>query len=237
MRRTPVSSRCGFGLAACLAAFACLSLGAHPARAEPIHLFNTGVDDFNRPLQGGAVDAHYQLMFSADPGNGGPATYVVNSTSSAFPFNGWWMANSPQSQWIAPNADQNTSVAGNYVYRYTFNLSALELASLVIQGRWSSDNEGLGILVNGRLVVPPTGDPFAFLSFHDFTLDQGFIDGLNTVDFVVHNDPNADAHNATGLRVEWEAHGPDPAPEPGTMVLFSLGALGLIGYARRRQRA
>ena len=52
MRRTPVSSHCVFGLAACLAAFACLSLGACPARAEPIHLFNTGVDDFNRPLLG-----------------------------------------------------------------------------------------------------------------------------------------------------------------------------------------
>jgi DNA-binding beta-propeller fold protein YncE len=41
---------------------------------------------------------------------------------------------------------------------------------------------------------------------------------------------NVSGHNFTGLAV------PQPAPEPGTLSLFGLGLLGLLGFGRRRRK-
>ena len=161
-------------------------------------LFNTGVSDDNTLLPDGATDPHYTLIASADPSFPGPLTKVVNSSGYPIPP---WIANGPNSKWIAPRADEITSPTGIYTYRITFDLTGLDHSSAVITGQWTTDNDGVDILINGMSTGFTTpGDAFA-QGFFLFTIGSGFVPDTNTLDFVVHNGvPGGD--NPTGLRVE-----------------------------------
>jgi len=72
--------------------------------ADPIPgLFNTGVNTNGALLASGSVDPHYQLVQSADPSFPGPDVRVLNDTGFPIPP---WLANWPNSKWIAPQASQ-----------------------------------------------------------------------------------------------------------------------------------
>src|SRR5687767_6978545 len=75
------------------------------AFADPIRLFNTGVDDSNHTLAVGATDPHYTII--ASPFGPTPAVVVTRP--------GIWVANDGDSQWIGrvPNADSGDTV-GTY---------------------------------------------------------------------------------------------------------------------------
>src|SRR3989442_11338289 len=130
------------------AAFAAGLLLARPAWAAPIPgLFNTGVGINGALLASGSVDPHYKLIESVDPAFPGPNALVLNDTGFPIPP---WLANGPNSKWIAPQANQGTgNQPGDYKYRIIVDLTGLEPSSAVITGRWSSDNAGAGILLNG----------------------------------------------------------------------------------------
>jgi hypothetical protein len=136
----------------------CLFLAAVSAQAAPIAgLFNTGVGTNGALLPTGAVDPHYRLIQSADPASPGPNAILVNDT--LFPIvTGPWLASGPSSKWIAPKADQSGgSAAGNYTYRISFNLAGFDPVTAVLTGRWTSDNVGVDVLLNG-VTTGVTGD-------------------------------------------------------------------------------
>jgi hypothetical protein len=71
------------------------------------------------------------------------------------------------------------------------------------------------------------------------------VNGMNTIEFIVHNnntDTSGTKLNATGLSaalqaaylVNTEEPPPSGVPEPASILLWSLGSLGIFGYARRR---
>lgn len=165
-------------------------------------IFNTGVDDSKAALADGAADPHYVLIVNADSAS----SDALVENSGAFPIvAGPWVANTPGSKWIGPRFDTSGAAGlaqgnGTYVYRLTFDLSGLDLATVVITGGWAVDNTGLGIRVNGTDTGVVNNNGFGGLT--PFTLsvaNAAFVDGLNTLDFVVQN---ADAvAGYTGLYV------------------------------------
>ena len=175
-------------------------------------LYNTGVNDSGVTLANGAVDPHYRLVQSADGSATGPSAFVV--TDTLFPIvSGPWLASSAASKWIGPMANQSTgNLPGDYKYRLTFSLTGLEPATAVITGRWSSDNAGAAILLNGVATgITYDGNFGAFSA--PFTISSGFIDGTNALDFVVNN-AGAGA-NPTAFRAEISGAAQVTVP-PGT---------------------
>lgn len=214
-------------LVALLVSAVALSLGATAAYAQsgslaPL-LFNTGVDANKAVLPVGAADPHYTLISVPS----GPATALAMSNHPA------WIANSAASLWIGPLANgSQTSPVGLYRYIYTIDLSAYDSSTAIISGRWSTDNDAVMMLnLNGVSSTPSS----AFQGWTPFTLSQGFVSGVNTLEFLVTNGAGTSG-NPTGLRVEFlrgEASSA-PVPEPMSMMLAGLG-LGAVARLRGRR--
>jgi hypothetical protein len=173
----------------------------------PLTLFNTGLDANRAPLQGGSVDPHYTLIQSAATAAPGPNAVVASQIADDF-----WLANTNASQWLAPTADQSLgglpcNQAGTYVYRTQFDLSNLDPATAIIQGGWATDDLGSTILLNGAQVYQGTG---SYDVFSPFTINAGFVPGVNTLDFVVE-----DQGCPGGIRIELTGSAQPSASIPG----------------------
>jgi hypothetical protein len=203
-------------------ALSCAALLVGSARADTItSLFNTGVGDSGAVLSNGAADTHYTLVSTPDS-----STPSVRAATSAngFPV-GPWIGDDTVSTWVAPNTDAELDgPAGGYDYRISFSLTGLNPGSALITGLWAVDDVGLDILVNGTSTGETTS--FGFSGFTAFDITSGFVDGANTLDFIVYN-----GGGPTGLRVEMT--GTADVPEPATLALLGAGVAGL-GMIRRR---
>jgi hypothetical protein len=158
-------------------------------------LYNTGVNNSGAVLADNTADPHYVLLFNPD--NAVSTTAIVQD-STAFPIvGGPWLANSSTSKWIGPRFETSGAAAGEYTYRLTFDLGGLDPASAIVTGQWSSDNAGVGILLNGVATGITFDGNFAVFS-PTWILTNGFIAGMNTMDFVVTNA----GLGYTGLRAE-----------------------------------
>ncbi|HMJ91177.1 MAG TPA: Ig-like domain-containing protein, partial [Candidatus Acidoferrum sp.] len=166
-------------------------------------LFNTGVDDSGNFLSGGQVDAHYKLISSADPSFPGPDVLVMNN--GVYPLAGDYFTNGLFSSWISPRTN---SAAGNsngvFVYQTSFIIDSADPAHAQIDGNWASDNEALDIRLNGVSLGISNMVSAAFRNFYPFVVTNGFVQGLNSIEFVISNGP---ASGPTGLRVEMRGVG------------------------------
>ncbi|MEX2213465.1 MAG: PEP-CTERM sorting domain-containing protein [Phycisphaeraceae bacterium] len=186
-------------------------------------LFNTGVDNSGAVLGDSVNDPHYAIILQPAPGG---------LTDTTIPADGFpippWVANSATSRWITPNTNDGNGPVGSYTYRTTFDLIDVDLSTVVIQGLWASDNGGTDILINGLSTGSTNG---GFGSLTAFTINSGFVLGLNTLDFVLNNDGPP---GPTGLRVEGLSGFANIAvPEPATGMLLVLAGGALL----RRRRA
>ena len=177
---------------------------------EPIlGLFNTGVDNSGNALPDGAVDPHYSLI--ENPDGGSPDAIVQSST--VFPIvAGPWLANSATSKWIGPQLVTSASAAERYTYRTTIDLTGRDPSTVIILGRWATDNTGLDIQVNGVSTTNAQSPSFsAYTRFALSRTNAAFVAGPNTIDFIVTNAPPP---GYTGLRVEIDQS--NVAIPPGT---------------------
>lgn len=187
---------------------------------EPIpDLYSTGLDDARAPLADGAVDPHYTLIENPDV----QSTDAIVQDTSVFPISdGTWLPVSSTSKWIGPKFNTVDSAVGIFVYRTTFDITDRDPSTVIIEGRWSTDNAGNEIRVNGVATAnaPNTGfnlwTPFAIKG-----TEVDLVAGVNTIDFVVEN---VAAIGYTGLRAEIlhsnVAVPPGKAPE---IILHPLG--------------
>jgi hypothetical protein len=177
-------------------------------------LRNTGIDSGGTPQPGGAISPFWTLTVNAD----GVSTdaFVGNE---GFPI-GTWLNNTTVSKWIGPRANLGEAIAsGDYVYRTTFNLANRDTNTVLIVGRWSTDNQGTSISVNGTAVNAPQSG--SFTAWTSFTLNTGnatFLPGINTIDFAVNN---GEPPGPTGLRVEFTQTSARTLPGVPATVAFS----------------
>jgi len=241
-----------FALLVALLSAGPFSLDASRASAAVIPtLFSTGVDAGGSVVANDTLgDAHYSL--TSVPG-GSSMSLIAVTSAHGFPVGGVaWNADNTISRWIAPanntaSGPRSLSApAGDYTYRTTFDLTGFIPGTASISGQWASDNNGLDILINGVSTGNTHGDSrgVAYQFFKPFTISSGFVAGMNTLDFVVNNfyDPiDPDSPGPNGLRVELfgtaeRINTNSTIPEPTTLAIWGLGALGLAFYRRRTKR-
>ncbi|MDG2123008.1 MAG: immunoglobulin domain-containing protein [Verrucomicrobiales bacterium] len=189
------------------------------ALAAPIPgLFNTGVDNDANILPPNTLDPHYTIIESPDPTFPGPDIF----TSSSIPSPPWLIEGpgsaNPDSRWITPNT-VGGNVAGstdNFTVRTTFDLTGFDQTTANITGRWSTDNGGVDIIINGFSTGQSNDGNFGV--WHDFFLDfpSDFVAGVNTIDFVFNN--AGDAPNPGGLRIEMIGTIAAPGSPPSFLV-------------------
>lgn len=212
-----------------MAATAVLSMSSSLALAGPITtLFNTGVDAAGAVVAHNTVgDAHYTLL-SVTLGSTSLAVPQLKAATGAgegFPIPPW-VGDNTTSRWIGPNAaDLNGVLNAVYQYRTTFDLTGADPLTALISGRWASDDSNGYMVLNGNAVgTNSTG----FASWTNFSINQHFVAGINTLDFFVTNSGGG----PTGLRVEMTG----TVPEPTALALVAIALLG-AGCASRRRSA
>lgn len=201
-------------------------LGATSASADNIpSLYNTGVDNTGTSLPDGSTDPHYVIQETS-----GNAILI----DIGYEENGTYIANTAASKWVWQQVNGNP---GNVVrtFRLTFDMSGLDPSTADISGRWSSDNNGLDILVNGNSTGQSTAFD-AFVRWNNFIIpSQHLVGGLNTIDFKVNEGGAPGAFRAeflTGTADPITTGVPDASSSLGLMTL----GLATLGFVRRAGR-
>jgi autotransporter-associated beta strand protein len=180
-------------------------------------MFNSGLDANRAPLPGAVIDPHYTVI--TDPSQPSAPAYA----DSAPPSN--WLPNTSSSQWIAPTPNGNAAGI-QFTYQTTFLMDTLDPAHAQITGGWAIDNAGLDILLNG---VSQGLTANGFGSLTPFIITNGFIPGINTLDFVTTNFPGG-GNNPTGLRVEMRGVG---SPLPPTAPYITTFPVNVVTQAQQ----
>ena len=176
-------------------------------------VFNTGTDaqDVVSTNLAGSNDLHYMLSDSGDAANPGPATAVWLMTAFPIAANGGGFANiDGTSQWIGPTWNSGgatyTSPQGNYVYRTHVLADSVDTTQpATVKGTWWGNTTGSDILLNGVSLDISTGITNGGTVSAQFVITNGFVPGLNTLDFVVPCvNPNG-SYPESALRVEFSS--------------------------------
>jgi hypothetical protein len=200
-----------------LAIFAAVLTASTVSAASIPGLFNTGVDNNRQRLPDSAVEQHYAVTGMALAGY---TLYHTPPSPPYFPY----VQPAADASWIAP-ANYFYAPQGEYVYTLTFDLTGIDSTKALISGQWTSDN-GSSIYSNS-VATGFTADSLAFTSLHDFTINNGFVPGINTLSFHVTNgDLTPWGENPTLLLVQ-NLHG-EGVPEPSTILILGLGGLSLF---------
>jgi hypothetical protein len=156
-------------------------------------VFDTGTDtnDSANTALAGSTDLHYTLADSADSANTGPATLVWDMTSYPIALEGGIFANlDGVSQWIGPTwnsgAAAYTSPEGTYVYRTHILADSVDTTQpAAVKGTVWANSILANILLNGVSLDISSVLTNAGTISTPFVITNGFVPGINTLDFVV----------------------------------------------------
>ena len=187
----------------------------------------------------GTADPNFQLVSAPllTPSQMALGAVIIDPTLVPAP----WGAAVPPNGWVGvidadartspgtPSDPWSTDWANAYVYRVEFDIVG-DPTTTSIQGTFAADNHAR-IWVNGVY----SGLETMGFGRSSFVLTEDFVSGPNFIDFRVINwagVPGEAYGNPTGLLVEQFAES-SPVPEPGTLLLLTVG-LGTLALRRRR---
>jgi len=170
----------------------------YQVNVAPCPLSNTGVGGGCTTLQAGAVDPHWQLATAFPSAPSGTTPLAADPTSPFYPTNfgpvlvtapyPGWLAPGGASTWVTPSwtpAGPTAVWGGQYVYRTTF-AATTGTKGAGTSGSYASDNEVLGVYLNGALVPSfPLNQSKGFTEWTHFAITG--LGPINTLDFVVEN--------------------------------------------------
>lgn len=110
----------------------------------------------------------------------------------------FWVSAPAGSDWIGPSDGSQDDPLGTYTYTYTLDLTGYFPHTVVLTGNMSSDNSG-GIWVNG-VDSGFSNFPTDWSGLVSFMLERDFVEGINTIQFIVEN-TGTSGNNPTGLLV------------------------------------
>ncbi len=203
----------------------------HAAKIQIPGLYPTGVDNDGNVLSYGEEEIHYILTSYPGDYSSAPTIKVIKPHSSW-----WWYDDNtePKAAWIGPSGSDKSDPVGWYSYTLTFNLTGYDPTTVVITGSWASDNESYIYLNGSDTGISNKYDNDNKKSFRElskFTINSGFNNGINILEFRVYNGSGYGI-NPTGLLVE-DIQGYS-VPLPGTIWLLGIGCLfSVIGFKRR----
>jgi hypothetical protein len=225
-------------------------------RADSISFANTGNGLYNTGTQVQVLpgNVHADQHWQQNPGGPAwltsgstPATIITTNLPSTWLPNiapGPIVAGSPTSVWIqpcAPGTDPVSLPAGDYWFTTRFDLTGLDPNTAEITFRVSADNWLVETLLNGddaNVMFRENPTPNGWETYREwsdpFTLNNGFVDGWNTLSFLVRNDPiYRGGFNPTAFRLE-VLGATASTPEPASAVLFAAFATVSIYGVRRK---
>lgn len=213
-----------FGNAVIMAATAAALLSGTAGAATVSGVYNTGLGVGGAVLGAGdgQTDANYKLVSGTVPG-------VVTGTQAATYYNGAYVSENAGSRWISYSGSPFNGT-GNFSVTTTFDLTGYDASTASLTGLWGVDNEG-EIFLNGVSTgFSLTGTVVQnFNQLYAFTINSGFVAGLNTLSIRV-NDTGAPA----SVRVDGLSLTANAVPEPASWMLLITG-FGLVGVAARRR--
>lgn len=182
---------------------------------KPIQLFNSGCG-----LVPGDEDPHWRVIAGPNsPAFSGPEFAVVAVADERY------LANDPdRSQWISVSNPVRPGCPPNFQYTFEtrFNLTHYDLSTVMVAAQVIADNGVRAVRINGQPVAIKPWElnekQQFFNKFQVIELRNGFVDGINRIEFDVWNGVDqyqSGAPNPMALRVEWQAYGRLNQPRAG----------------------
>lgn len=210
-------------------------------QATTIGVYSTGYQAGGATQQvNEGKDGNYTLV-SSPAGTTLTGPYVTDRNSFPISTNNW-TADQSNAQWISPQKTYSGNLsdpAGTYDYQTSFTLSGYSTSTEIAQiaGQWGADNYLDGIYINGHLIAGTINagqSTSNFASLTSFVISTGFINGINTLDFVEVNAAGGSG-NPTGLFVQLSGT-VVPVPEPSSVAGILIGCMGVTALIVRRKR-
>jgi len=214
------------------ASFLMLSTGAFGATMT---LHGTGFDSSGNPLASGGVDRNWSLsggftgsnkaFFIAPgnpdwwPGSSSESPYASNTNAATFSGSGW----------ISNNASSNFNGPAPYTFSMQFDLSAFDLNTVSIAGKWAIADGGTldinGNIISNLSIVASNN----WNSLHPFSIinTSWLHTGINIINLTETQTNEIFA----AARFEGSVTGTltgNSIPEPATFGLFVLGLAGMV---------
>ncbi|HEU4434394.1 MAG TPA: neuraminidase-like domain-containing protein, partial [Pyrinomonadaceae bacterium] len=143
---------------------------------------STGTDANGALIPEGATDPNWTI--TAKPGVTGAFPAFATKPDPI------WFPNRSTSRWISSKPDATVGDApGNYTYRTTFDLTGFDPSTVQIRMQISADDELVDVKLNGQSLglKIPVGGGLPFRMSHGMQITNGFIGGINTLEFIVNN--------------------------------------------------
>ncbi len=207
---------------------AVLGIAAGPTLCATINLATGLNSSGNLTIASGQSDADWTVQEQNSTIGAGS---VVQSTDADFPAG--WLADGPNSAWIARSAATNNNGAAPYSFFRTFDLTGDNLTAASISGAmWTIDDVGT-LSINGTQIGSlSSGGPWT--SLHAFTLPVAdLLPGLNTLEITI----TQSDQDYEGVRLEGSITASpltSGVPEPSTCGLL-LSGLGLVAGVTERK--